>query len=396
MICERFGNSKFRDLCEKQYNHSMPSSKLQPPVWISTPVALQKLAGELTRQPRLAVDTESNSLHAYREQVCLIQFSTHETDYLLDPLKLNDLSPLAPIFANPKIEKTFHAAEYDIITLKRDFGFSFANIFDTMQAARILGYKQVGLDSILAERFGVIVNKRYQKADWGRRPLSRDELNYARFDTHYLLSLRDLLQAELEEVDRWKLAREEFSRLCQVNGHAENGCAAWQRVRGTQEFTDRELTILQELCRWREAQAKRMNRPVFKVIGDRTLVSVAQIAPQSYDHLAAAGLTMRQMDLFASDILAAVRRGMQARPVRRPVPPRPDEAFLRRLESLRQWRKNAARKMGVESDVVLPRAFMQAIAEKNPKNLAALSALMPDSPWRLEMYGDKILELLKK
>ncbi|PIX46945.1 MAG: hypothetical protein COZ54_02550, partial [Anaerolineae bacterium CG_4_8_14_3_um_filter_59_70] len=183
MICERFGNSKFRDLCEKQYNHSMPSSKLQPPVWISTPVALQKLAGELTRQPRLAVDTESNSLHAYREQVCLIQFSTHETDYLLDPLKLNDLSPLAPIFANPKIEKTFHAAEYDIITLKRDFGFSFANIFDTMQAARILGYKQVGLDSILAERFGVVVNKRYQKADWGRRPLSRDELNYARFDT---------------------------------------------------------------------------------------------------------------------------------------------------------------------------------------------------------------------
>jgi len=396
MICERFGNSKFRDLCEKQYNHSMPSSKLQPPVWISTPVALQKLAGELTRQPRLAVDTESNSLHAYREQVCLIQFSTHETDYLLDPLKLNDLSPLAPIFANPKIEKTFHAAEYDIITLKRDFGFSFANIFDTMQAARILGYKQVGLDSILAERFGVVVNKRYQKADWGRRPLSRDELNYARFDTHYLLSLRDLLQAELEEVDRWKLAREEFSRLCQVNGHAENGCAAWQRVRGAQEFTDRELTILQELCRWREGQAKRMNRPVFKVIGNRTLVSVAQIAPQRYDRLAAAGLTERQMDLYASDILAAVRRGIQARPVRRPVPPRPDEAFLRRLESLRQWRKNAARKMGVESDVVLPRAFMQAIAEKNPKNLAALSALMPDSPWRLEMYGDKILELLKK
>ena len=396
MICERFGNSKFRDLCEKQYNHSMPSNPLQPPVWISTPVALQKLAGELTRQPRLAVDTESNSLHAYREQVCLIQFSTHETDYLLDPLKLNDLSPLAPIFANPKIEKTFHAAEYDIITLKRDFGFSFANIFDTMQAARILGYKQVGLDSILAERFGVIVNKRYQKADWGRRPLSADMLNYARLDTHYLLDLRNLLQAELEEVDRWRLAREEFGRICHVNGFAGNGCAAWQRVRGAQEFTDRELTILQELCRWREGQAKRMNRPVFKVIGNRTLVSVAQIAPQRYDRLAAAGLTERQMDLYASDILAAVRRGIQARPVRRPVPPRPDEAFLRRLESLRQWRKNAARKMGVESDVVLPRAFMQAIAEKNPKNLAALSALMPDSPWRLEMYGDKILELLKK
>jgi len=374
----------------------MQSSKLAPPVWIAAPAALDRLAGELARQPRLAVDTESNSLHAFREQVCLIQFSTPGTDYLVDPLRLNDLFPLATIFADPKIEKVFHAAEYDIITLKRDFGFTFANIFDTMQAARILGYKQVGLDSILAERFGVVVDKRYQKADWRRRPLSLDELNYARLDTHYLLELRDLLHAELEEVDRWKLAHEEFSRLCQVNGHAENGCAAWQRVRGTQEFTDRELTILQELCRWREAQAKRMNRPVFKVIGERTLVSVAQAAPQRYDQLVEAGLTMRQMDIYASDILAAVRRGMQAGPVRRPVSPRPDEAFLRRLDALRQWRKSAARKMGVESDVVLPRPFMQAIAEENPKNLAALAEVMPDSPWRLEKYGDKILELLKK
>jgi len=374
----------------------MSSSKLPPPVWIATPAALDGLSGELARQPHLAVDTESNSLHAYREQVCLIQFSTPETDYLVDPLKLNDLSPLAPIFADPKIEKIFHAAEYDIITLKRDFNFTFANIFDTMQAARILGYRQVGLDSLLAKKFGVTVNKRYQKADWGRRPLSAELLNYARLDTHYLLNLRDLLQAELEKTDRWRLALEEFGRICQVNGHTENGCAAWQRVGGTQKLTDRELTILQELCRWREVQARRMNRPLFKVIGDRTLVSVAQAAPQRYDHLGETGLTLRQMDLFASDILEAVRRGMEARPVRRPISPRPDEAFLRRLDTLRQWRKSTARKMGVESDVVLPRPFVQAIAEKDPKDLAALAALMPDSPWRLERFGEKILELLKK
>ena len=167
----------------------MPSSPLQPPVWIATPVALHKLAGELTRQPRLAVDTESNSLYAYREQVCLIQFSTPETDYLVDPLALNDLSRLAPIFANPEIQKIFHAAEYDLITLKRDFGFTFTNLFDTMQATRILGYQQVGLDSILAEKFGVIVNKRFQKANWGQRPLPADLINYARLDTHYLLDL---------------------------------------------------------------------------------------------------------------------------------------------------------------------------------------------------------------
>jgi ribonuclease D len=374
----------------------MQSSKLPPPIWIASPAALNRLAGELARQPRLAVDTESNSLHAFREQVCLIQFSTPEADYLVDPLRLEDLSPLAPLFADPQIEKTFHAAEYDIITLKRDFAFTFANIFDTMQAARILGYKMVGLDTILAERFGVIVNKRYQKADWGRRPLLPDLSNYARLDTHYLLALRDSLQIELEEADRWRLAREEFVRLCQVDGRAENGAAAWQRISGTQAFTERQLTILQELCLWREAQARRMDRPVFKVIGDKALVRVAEAAPLRYDQLETAGLSMRQAHLYASGVIEAVRRGMRARPVRRPTPSRRDEACVRRLDALRQWRKAAARRLGVESDVVLPRSFMQAIAERNPKDRASLAEAMPDSPWRLEKYGGKILELLAK
>jgi ribonuclease D len=374
----------------------MPSSKLPPPVWVASPIALSKLANDLRRQPRLAVDTESNSLHAYREQVCLIQFSTPEVDYLVDPLRLNDLSPLAPVFADPNIEKVFHAAEYDIITLKRDFAFTFANIFDTMQAARILGYKLVGLDTILADRFDVTVDKRYQKADWARRPLTPDLLNYARLDTHYLLALRDLLQTELEEAGRWQLAREEFSRLCGVNGFIENGCAFWQRVRGAQKLSARELTILEELCSWREEKAKRMNRPVFKVIGDKTLIGLAQVAPLRYNHLGDAGLTERQVNIYGSDILAAVRRGLQGGPLRRPIAPRPDEAFLRRLEALREWRKEVARRMGVESDVVLPRPFVQAIAERNPKDLEALAEVMPDSPWRLEKYGNKILELLIK
>ena len=105
------------------------------------------MVADLSAQSRIAVDTESNSLHAYREQVCLIQFSTPEKDYVVDPLALEDLSPLAPIFSNPKIEKIFHAAEYDLICLRRDFGFKFANLFDTMHAARVLGYPFVGLDN---------------------------------------------------------------------------------------------------------------------------------------------------------------------------------------------------------------------------------------------------------
>ena len=156
----------------------MTLNSLPPPVLVQSYDDYVKLTRELASQARLAVDTESNSLHAYHERVCLIQFSTPRQDYILDPLAFDDLSELAPIFDNPHIQKIFHASEYDIICLSRDYGFTFSNIFDTMQAGRILGRKQAGLDRLLDDKFGIKVNKRFQKADWGVRPLSRDALSH--------------------------------------------------------------------------------------------------------------------------------------------------------------------------------------------------------------------------
>ncbi|HEX7556050.1 MAG TPA: ribonuclease D, partial [Leptolinea sp.] len=114
-------------------------SELNDPVWVDTPDALLNIAKHLGFLPIFAIDTESNSLFAYREQVCLIQISTETEDYLIDPLAIHDLSALAPLFANPQIEKVFHAGEYDLICLKRDFGFEFNHLFDTMIAGRVLG-----------------------------------------------------------------------------------------------------------------------------------------------------------------------------------------------------------------------------------------------------------------
>src|SRR5512146_3163708 len=188
----------------------MAADLLTLPALIETPSRFAELLKDLAGQTCVAVDTESNSLHAYRERVCLIQFSTPDTDYVLDPLALDDLSPLGAIFSDPSIEKIFHASEYDIICLSRDYGFSFACNFDTMQAGRILGRRQAGLDRLLEEKFDVKMNKHFQKADWAVRPLSRDLLLYARLDTHYLIRLRDMLKAELEEKGLWQLAEEDF------------------------------------------------------------------------------------------------------------------------------------------------------------------------------------------
>ncbi len=144
-----------------------------------------------------------------------------------------------------------------MICLKRDLSISVKNIFDTMQAGRILGYKQVGLNSILSKKLGVILDKKYQKADWGKRPISKEMLSYARLDTHYLLDLRDSLQNELQEQDRWELAQEEFIRLAHGNGNGKAQTPAWQRVKGAQKCSDRQLAILQELCEWREIAGAR-------------------------------------------------------------------------------------------------------------------------------------------
>ncbi|HIE24568.1 MAG TPA: ribonuclease D, partial [Anaerolineales bacterium] len=133
----------------------MTKNTLPQPKYIDKQKDLENLAHDLANEPKIAIDTESNSLYAYQEQVCLIQFSTPTQDYLLDPLALPNLDILAPIFANPKIEKVFHAAEYDLICLKRDFDFHFVNLFDTLVAARILGYTKVGLGNLLAQKFGV-------------------------------------------------------------------------------------------------------------------------------------------------------------------------------------------------------------------------------------------------
>jgi ribonuclease D len=353
------------------------------------------MLGDLTAQPRLAVDTESNSLHAYREQVCLIQFTTPARDYVLDPLALSDLSALRPVFNDPNIEKIFHAAEYDLICLRRDFGFQFSNLFDTMHAARVLGYPYVGLDNLLAEKFQFEIDKRHQKADWAVRPLSPAQLDYARLDTHFLFDLRDVLESELREKDRLPVALEDFARACNVDIPKERGNgASWRRFSTRKDVSPRELTILSELCISRDRIAERMNRPVFKVISDGLLLEIARNLPEKDVDLAGLGLSPKQIRLWGSEILEALKRGVVAPIVERESPKRPSDKTLKRLEKLKNWRKNVAQELGVESDIVLPKIYLNTLAERPPRSLQELESIMHDSPTRFRKHGEQIYRLV--
>ena len=374
----------------------MTARQPQTPLLITRPAALRQLVDRIAAEPMLAVDTESNSLFAYQEQVCLIQFSTPEEDFLVDPLALDDLSPLCTLFADPKIEKVFHAAEYDLITLKRDFGFSFANLFDTMLAARILGWEEVGLGSMLKAEFNVQLDKRHQRANWGQRPLPAEMLDYARQDTHHLIPLRFRLKSELKAKDRWTLALEDFNRLRYVNGRdPEEAPEACWRVSGVNELSAQKTAVLQELCRYRDHVAKSIDRPVFKVISDRTLLAIAAACPGDLQALErCAYLNPKQSQRHAEGLLRAVQRGRHADPLYPPRQTRPDERYLTRLDALRDWRKKTAQGIGVNSDVVLPRELLYALAAHDSVSREELNAILVQVPWRLQHFGDEILNLL--
>jgi ribonuclease D len=367
-----------------------------PPVWVSRPEIFKRMVDDLSHRWVFAIDTESNSLYAYREQVCLIQISTGETDYLVDPLSLSDLSALGPIFADPRIEKVFHAAEYDVICLKRDFGFTFANLFDTMVASRDLGRRSVGLAAILLEEFGVDVDKRYQRANWGARPLSPAMLAYARLDSYYLIPLRHRLKTALEEMERWPLAEEDFNRLCDTFAPPlESGTCQWWRVAAGQDINAREAAVLFEVCQYRDQRARQADLPAFKVLSNQMLVQIAKACPQNdADLMRASGLRGRQLERHSQGLLEAVKRGMEAPPLHKPVQPRPDDHYLNRLERLKIWRRRTGQDWGVESDVILPRDVMEALALAAPRELAGLDEVMASVPWRKRQFGKKILSAM--
>jgi len=369
---------------------------LPPAVLVDSPRAFEQMLSELAGEQAIALDTESDSLYRYFYKVCLIQVSTRRSDYLVDPLRLSDLTPLGSFLADPAVEKVFHAAENDILLLKRDFGFAFANVFDTMLAARILGWPQVGLANLLDRHFGIVLDKRAQLTDWGQRPLSPAQLSYARLDSHYLLDLRDLLARELRGRRRWREAQEAFRALPDI-AYVEKPFdpEGFWRLRGARTLQPHELAVLREVYLWRDEQARQLNRPPFKVLGDDVIVLLSQRQPRRLEDLP---LSVRQVASFGRSLLAAIARGRSAPPPRPPRPQpgngRPDPLVQDRFDRLRAWRAERARQRGVDADIVLTNDALMAIARSAPATLEELASLGVMGAWKVQEYGPALLQVL--
>jgi ribonuclease D len=381
------------------------------PILVYSPKSYGQMLTHLRQHQLVALDTESDSLYRYYPKICLIQLSvgtsnnnsdpSGDVDYLVDPLRLNDLAALGELLASPGVEVIMHAAENDMLLLYRNFGFIFPKIFDTQLAARILGWKQVGLASILEAQFGIVSDKRMQRTNWGKRPLTPEQIAYAQMDTHYLPVLRERLIVELKERKRWEEALNAFAQLSRIDYSTRpiEERTFWS-MKSVRDVPSDRLNVLEALWQWREAEARHQNRPPFKIVGDVALIEMTKRLPADQNALRhIPDLGASQIERYGSVLLRTLHEG-QRHP--QPQPPeyeaRPelmlDKAAMARFDALRKWRSETARERDVQPDIVLPNSTLLTIAQRNPANEVELATISELGDWKVQAYGAHILATL--
>jgi ribonuclease D len=379
-----------------------PAVTMPPPHYVDTPVKLIATVALLGREKLLALDTESNSLHAYQERVCLIQVSTRQHDYIIDPLRLTseELKPFGALLADPSVEKVFHAAEYDLLCLKRDYGFQVEHLFDTMIAARVCGLKETGLGSLVKQFFGIEMDKTHQRDDWGDRPLSDASLVYAQADTHYLPALRDQLEAlliaggHIEEAEEWF---DEVAHFPPGKPRRHTDGDFW-RLALPNQMTQEQAGVLRAVYNLREKLAQRRDVPPFKIVSDQALVAIARAMPsRPMDLRHAGGLAASQIDRYGEELIAAVRQGQAAAPPQPPpLDPPADPLVVERYSALREWRKARAAERGVEADVIVSKDALWSLAERAPLTVEAIGVMRGFGTWRQAQYGAEVIRVLRR
>jgi ribonuclease D len=343
---------------------------------------LASLLPQIERIDRVAIDTEADSLHCYREKLCLLQIGLPGRDYIVDPLANVDLAPLCAALESKEV--VLHGADYDLRMLRRGLNFAARRIFDTVIAARLLGIREFSLTALVKRHFGVELGKSSQKANWARRPLPAQMLEYAMNDTHYLLPLADCLESQLRERDRLDWLQQSCQRAIEQAAarRVRDEDELW-RIRGSGSLRGRQAAVLRALWQWREKEAEAADRPPFHILQNHELVNAAvdftsgNIPDYGY-------FSSRRHQAFRHAAQCAMQLPESEWPVsRRRVGRRPDPEAVRGTEELRRRRDQAARKFNLEPAFIAPRSTLEALATNQTR---AASLLVP---WQQELLGIK-------
>lgn len=351
---------------------------------IASAQQLADLIRQIQAANRIALDTEADSLHSYREKLCLLQISVPAgvkyQDFIVDPLANLDLEPLRQALEPREI--VLHGADYDLRMLRRGLNFAASRIFDTVIAARVLGIREFSLGALVSRFFGVELHKHSQKANWAVRPLPPRMIRYALDDVHYLLSLAAKLEAELDRRLRCDWFRQSCERAIELAsvGRQRSQDELW-RITGSGALEPRAGAVLRALWQWREKEAEMADRPPFHILQNRELLKAAEsfTSGRVPDYKYFSG---RQQQTFHDAAKIALQSPQSEWPVmRRRSGIRPTADIVRRAEQLRQWRDKAAEQLGLEPPFIASRGTLEVIAA-DPARATTLLV-----PWQRELIG---------
>ncbi len=343
-----------------------------------TPEALAATLPLLAPHDRIAVDTEADSLHCYFEKLCLIQISVGGTDLLIDPLAKMDLSPLWAAWSGKEL--LFHGADYDLRLLRRSGCPMPARVFDTMLAARLSGIHEFSYAALVERYFGITIAKASQKANWATRPLSPQMLDYAVNDTRHLAEIARILQADLERLGRVEWFRQSCERAIRsAETDKEIDPDQLWRIPGSGHLRGRAAAIFRELWRWRDDEARRVDKPTFHILHSEKLVEAAV----EFD--AGKRVEIRHLrGSRAQKFFDAAKRGLEMdesqwpKVIRTPRT-RPSQAQFDRFLELKRHRDHVAHEAKLDPSLIAPKAVLEGLAFRPDESLAKLL------PWQREL-----------
>ena len=309
-----------------------------------------------------AIDTEADSLHRYRESLCLVQFSCEQENVLIDPLEIEDLAPLGEFLGSRPV--WMHGADYDMTMLRRSFGTLPPAVFDTQIGARLLGVRRFGLADLVELYFGVALSKSSQKADWGKRPLSPKMMEYALNDVRYLLPMGERICDELKAKGRfeWFIESCEAARI-KVLERDETRGEPW-RIQGSGRLDRAGLNYLKFLWEWRDAEAASWDRPSFMVVTNRQLIDWS-LALASGKRIEIPPHYRPERRKRLTDVLDAARAlAPEAWPEKpRGLRRRRDSEFDARVARLISVRDTTAAQLDIDASLIAPRSIIESIAD---------------------------------
>lgn len=369
---------------------------------VNEPESFRNLLARVADEAIIALDTEAASFHRYHDRVYLVQLSSPTITAVIDPLVVGDLGPLGALLANPKVEKIFHDADYDLRLLDKQHGFRARCLFDTRIAAQFLDEPGIGLGALLEKNFGVKVDKRFQRADWSARPLSAEMLQYASGDTRYLCELRTILLNQLVEIGRDSWVVEEFELLEKTRWTAGelDQQTSYLALKGAKRLERRALAVLRELYFWRETTAGELDRASFRVMGNETLFLLAANPVTDTAALAKVrGVGREVASRWGREVLAAIARGLAVPDAELPrierAPRRAiDLEHLARVERLKGARNAAAARLKLAPGVLCPNGTLEAIARAGPRSGEELAGVPGIRRWQVGAIGTDLLAAL--